>query len=150
MDSSSKTGRSGLVPAPESARGSVTPLRVDQARSRPAEIRPGEARPGEARPAEARKAPEPKPSTAPHELPDHGAAPGPAEEHAYDKGLIVRSLMKRFKKRPVLRGVSVSLNRGEAVGLLGPNGAGKTTCFYIITGLVWADAGTIGLDGYDV
>ncbi|HEX4569552.1 MAG TPA: LPS export ABC transporter ATP-binding protein [Dongiaceae bacterium] len=62
----------------------------------------------------------------------------------------MRSLMKRFKKRPVLRGVSVSLNRGEAVGLLGPNGAGKTTCFYIITGLVRADAGTIGLDGYDI
>ena len=150
MDSSSKTGRSGLVPAPEAARGSVTPLRVDQPRPRPAEIRPGEARPAEARPSEARKPPEPKPSTAPHELTDHGAAPGPAEEHAYDKGLVVRSLMKRFKKRPVLRGVSVSLNRGEAVGLLGPNGAGKTTCFYIITGLVRADAGTIGLDGYDI
>jgi lipopolysaccharide export system ATP-binding protein len=155
MDSSTKPGRSGLVPAPESARGSVTPLRVDQPRPRPAEVRPGEARPlearpSEARPAEARKAAEPKPSTAPHELPDHGAAPGPAEEHAYDKGLVVRSLMKRFKKRPVLRGVSVSLNRGEAVGLLGPNGAGKTTCFYIITGLVRADAGTIGLDGYDI
>ena len=43
----------------------------------------------------------------------------------------------------MLRGVSVSLRRGEAVGLLGPNGAGKTTCFYIITGLVRADAGTI-------
>jgi len=145
MDSSTKTGRSGLVPAPEAARGSVTPLRVDQSRPRPAEIRPAEARA-----IEARKTPEalPKPGAPPHELPDHGTAP--AEEHAYDKGLVVRSLMKRFKKRPVLRGVSVSLNRGEAVGLLGPNGAGKTTCFYIITGLVRADAGTIGLDGYDI
>jgi lipopolysaccharide export system ATP-binding protein len=146
MDSSTKTGRSGLMPAPESARGSVTPLRVDQPRPRPAEIRPAEARPTEARkPSEA-----PAKPIAPREVPDHGDAPGPAEEHAYDKGLIVRSLMKRFKKRPVLRGVSVSLNRGEAVGLLGPNGAGKTTCFYIITGLVRADAGTIGLDGYDI
>jgi len=142
MDSSSKTGRSGLVPAPEAARGSVTPLRIDQPRPRPAEIRPAEARKTAEAPA--------KPSAVPHELPDHGTAPGPAEEHAYDKGLVVRSLMKRFKKRPVLRGVSVSLNRGEAVGLLGPNGAGKTTCFYIITGLVRADAGTIGLDGYDI
>ncbi len=78
----------------------------------------------------------------------HG--PGPGEEHDYDSGLVVRGLTKKFKKRPVLRGVSVSLRRGEAVGLLGPNGAGKTTCFYIITGLVRADAGTIGLDGYDV
>ena len=140
MDSSSKTGRSGLVPAPEAARGSVTPLRIDQPRHRPAEIRPAEARKTAEAPA--------KPSAVPQELPDHGTAP--AEEHAYDKGLVVRSLMKRFKKRPVLRGVSVSLNRGEAVGLLGPNGAGKTTCFYIITGLVRADAGTIGLDGYDI
>ena len=147
MDSSTKTGRSGLVPAPEAARGSVTPLRVDQPRPRPAELRPAEARA-----AEARKTPEapPKPGAPLQELPDHGTAPGPAEERAYDKGLVVRSLMKRFKKRPVLRGVSVSLNRGEAVGLLGPNGAGKTTCFYIITGLVRADAGTIGLDGYDI
>ena len=144
MDSSTKTGRSGLVPAPEAARGSVTPLRVDQPRPRPAELRPAEARA-----AEARKTPEapPKPGAPLQELPDHGTL---AEEHAYDKGLVVRSLMKRFKKRPVLRGVSVSLNRGEAVGLLGPNGAGKTTCFYIITGLVRADAGTIGLDGYDI
>ena len=71
----------------------------------------------------------------------HG--PGPGEEHDYDSGLVVRGLTKKFKKRPVLRGVSVSLRRGEAVGLLGPNGAGKTTCFYIITGLVRADAGTI-------
>ena len=144
MDSSSKTGRSGLVPAPDAARGSVTPLRVDQPRPRPAELRPAEARA-----AEARKTPEapPKPGAPLQELPNHGTR---AEEHAYDKGLVVRSLMKRFKKRPVLRGVSVSLNRGEAVGLLGPNGAGKTTCFYIITGLVRADAGTIGLDGYDI
>ncbi len=55
----------------------------------------------------------------------HG--PGPGEEHDFDSGLVVRGLTKKFKKRPVLRGVSVSLRRGEAVGLLGPNGAGKTT-----------------------
>ncbi len=58
--------------------------------------------------------------------------------------------MKRFRKRPVLRGVSLSLRRGEAVGLLGPNGAGKTTCFYILTGLIRPDAGHIELDGYDI
>lgn len=65
-------------------------------------------------------------------------------------GLEVRSLGKQFKKRPVLRDVSVRVQRGEAVGLLGPNGAGKTTCFYIITGLISADYGEIFLDGQDI
>jgi lipopolysaccharide export system ATP-binding protein len=50
----------------------------------------------------------------------------------------------------VLRGVSISVKQGEAVGLLGPNGAGKTTCFYIITGLISADIGSIALDGEDI
>ncbi|QEX14911.1 ABC transporter ATP-binding protein [Hypericibacter terrae] len=59
-------------------------------------------------------------------------------------------LGKQFKKRPVLRDVSISVQRGEAVGLLGPNGAGKTTCFYIITGLIAADTGRVMLDGHDV
>ncbi|MFQ5466552.1 MAG: LPS export ABC transporter ATP-binding protein, partial [Kiloniellaceae bacterium] len=55
-----------------------------------------------------------------------------------------------FRKRPVLRGVSIGLQRGEAVGLLGPNGAGKTTCFYIITGLIAPDYGWVTLDGHDI
>ncbi|MCE9507263.1 MAG: LPS export ABC transporter ATP-binding protein [Alphaproteobacteria bacterium] len=58
--------------------------------------------------------------------------------------------MKRYKRRPVLRDVSLTVRRGEAVGLLGPNGAGKTTCFYIVTGLIAADSGTISLDGKDI
>ena len=58
--------------------------------------------------------------------------------------------MKRYKRRPVLRDVSLTVKRGEAVGLLGPNGAGKTTCFYIVTGLVDADSGSISLDGRDI
>ena len=62
-------------------------------------------------------------------------------------GLVVEHLMKRYKRRPVLRDVSLTVRRGEAVGLLGPNGAGKTTCFYIVTGLINADSGTISLDG---
>ncbi|HTH98940.1 MAG TPA: LPS export ABC transporter ATP-binding protein [Stellaceae bacterium] len=66
------------------------------------------------------------------------------------QGLVASNLGKQFKKRPVLRDVSLSVRRGEAVGLLGPNGAGKTTCFYIITGLVSADVGTITLDGNDI
>jgi lipopolysaccharide export system ATP-binding protein len=68
----------------------------------------------------------------------------------FDEGLIARHLGKRYKGRPVLRDVTVGVQRGEAVGLLGPNGAGKTTCFYIMTGLIAADAGTILLDGQDV
>ena len=59
-------------------------------------------------------------------------------------------LGKQFRKRPVLRDVSLTVQRGEVVGLLGPNGAGKTTCFYIITGLIKADQGAIVLDGIDV
>jgi len=69
---------------------------------------------------------------------------------ADNRGLIAASLGKSFKKRPVLRDVNVSVQRGEAVGLLGPNGAGKTTCFYIITGLIAPDVGTIALDGQDI
>jgi lipopolysaccharide export system ATP-binding protein len=69
---------------------------------------------------------------------------------AENDGLVARNLGKQFKKRPVLRNISVALNRGEVVGLLGPNGAGKTTCFYIITGLIAPDYGEIVLDGEDV
>ena len=65
-------------------------------------------------------------------------------------GLAAQHLMKRYKRRPVLRDVSVQVRRGEAVGLLGPNGAGKTTCFYILTGLIDADSGLITLDGEDI
>jgi lipopolysaccharide export system ATP-binding protein len=66
------------------------------------------------------------------------------------EGLVVEGLYKSYKRRPVVRGVSLSVRRGEAVGLLGPNGAGKTTVFYMITGLVAADAGRINLDGADI
>ncbi len=65
-------------------------------------------------------------------------------------GLVVEGLCKSYKRRPVVRGVSLSVRRGEAVGLLGPNGAGKTTVFYMITGLIAADSGTIALDGADI
>jgi len=67
-----------------------------------------------------------------------------------NKGLVTDNVGKSFKKRPVLRGVTLSLQRGEAVGLLGPNGAGKTTCFYIITGLISPDYGWVTLDGHDI
>ena len=65
-------------------------------------------------------------------------------------GLEVMSLGKSYAKRPVVRNVSLQVNRGEAVGLLGPNGAGKTTCFYMITGLIRPNYGQIFLDGTDI
>ena len=67
-----------------------------------------------------------------------------------NSGLIAENIGKSFKKRPILRGVSLSVQRGEAVGLLGPNGAGKTTSFYIITGLISPDYGSVSLDGFNI
>ena len=65
-------------------------------------------------------------------------------------GLVATGVGKVYRKRPVVRNVSVSVRRGEVVGLLGPNGAGKTTTFYMIVGLVRPDAGVITLDGHDI
>jgi lipopolysaccharide export system ATP-binding protein len=85
---------------------------------------------------------EAKPSAAP---------PTGAGQSEKAKGtLIARGLTKSYKGREVVRGVSIGVRAGEAVGLLGPNGAGKTTCFYMVTGLVPVDKGTIELDGFDV
>jgi lipopolysaccharide export system ATP-binding protein len=67
--------------------------------------------------------------------------------HAY---LAAHGVEKSFGGRKVVRGPSLYVRRGEAVGLLGPNGAGKTTVFYMITGLIKADRGRIELDGHDV
>jgi lipopolysaccharide export system ATP-binding protein len=64
--------------------------------------------------------------------------------------LEARSLMKAYGGRTVLRDVNFVISPGEAVGLLGPNGAGKTTSFYMVTGLVAVDGGSIVLDGQDV
>lgn len=66
------------------------------------------------------------------------------------EGIVARLLAKSYKRRPVVRGVTLTVRRGEAVGLLGPNGAGKTTVFYMIIGLIAADQGTISLDGADI
>jgi hypothetical protein len=64
--------------------------------------------------------------------------------------LAAHTVEKTFGGRKVVKGASLYVRRGEAVGLLGPNGAGKTTIFYIITGLIAADRGRIELDGFDV
>ena len=64
--------------------------------------------------------------------------------------LSARGLRKRYQSREVVHSFALDLSAGEVVGLLGPNGAGKTTCFYMIVGLVPADAGSITLDGEDI
>jgi lipopolysaccharide export system ATP-binding protein len=103
----------------------------------------------------------------PDDAPSNGAANGvvngsmngaahaaPDVEDGYARGaegwLTVSQVKKTYKKRTVVKGVSLAVGRGESVGLLGPNGAGKTTVFYMITGLVPADSGTITIDGDDV
>ncbi len=64
--------------------------------------------------------------------------------------LRAESLRKRYKARTVVQDVTLEVASGEVVGLLGPNGAGKTTCFYMIVGLITADAGRINLDGEEL
>ena len=81
---------------------------------------------------------------------DLGEANGIAEPVAGEGWLTAHNVRKTYKKRTVVKGVSLAVARGESVGLLGPNGAGKTTVFYMITGLVPADSGRITIDGRDV
>ena len=80
---------------------------------------------------------------------DLATKPAPLSDTTSD-GLFVDKIGKSFRRRPVVKSVSLRLRRGEVVGLLGPNGAGKTTCFYMITGLVAVDYGRIYLDGEDI
>ena len=65
-------------------------------------------------------------------------------------GLKIETLRKSYRKRVVIRDVSMQLHRGEVVALLGPNGSGKTTCFYSIAGLVTPEGGKVSVDGRDV
>ncbi len=75
----------------------------------------------------------------------------PPQELSRLKGtLVARGISKSYRGRQVVNGVSFGVRAGEAVGILGPNGAGKTTCFYMVTGLVPVDSGTIEIDGFDV
>lgn len=75
-----------------------------------------------------------------------------AARHVAEHGgyLAAHAVEKSFGNRKIVKGASLYVRRGEAVGLLGPNGAGKTTIFYMITGLIPADAGRVELDGYDI
>jgi lipopolysaccharide export system ATP-binding protein len=85
--------------------------------------------------------------------PGNGYAAPDADHHEIPSGegwLSVHDVRKSYRSQMVVRGVSLAASRGEAVGILGPNGAGKTTLFYMITGLVAADAGRVMLDGRDV
>jgi lipopolysaccharide export system ATP-binding protein len=80
------------------------------------------------------------------------AAPAAPQRPAQPRSgfLAIHGVEKTFGSRQVVRGVSLYVRRGEAVGILGPNGAGKTTVFYMITGLIKADRGRVELDGHDV
>ena len=89
----------------------------------------------------------PRPRAQPRPKANGGEAPRQIKRPGF---LAVHSVEKSFGTRQVVRGVSIYVRRGEAVGLLGPNGAGKTTVFYMITGLIKADRGAIELDGHDV
>jgi lipopolysaccharide export system ATP-binding protein len=91
----------------------------------------------------------PKPAAKPAAKPRKASGAGP-QLLRRPGFLAVHSVEKSFGTRQVVRGVSIYVRRGEAVGLLGPNGAGKTTVFYMITGLIKADRGAIELDGHDV
>ncbi|EJW13086.1 Lipopolysaccharide ABC transporter [Rhodovulum sp. PH10] len=84
------------------------------------------------------------------EIPAPRAEPPPPRRAPTRDYLAIHGVEKTFVGRKVVKGVSLYVRRGEAVGLLGPNGAGKTTVFYMITGLIKADRGRIELDGYDV
>jgi len=106
--------------------------------------RPEPPRAEKPRPAEKSRPPE---RTKPRKSNGAAAAPRLTQRAGY---LAVHSVEKSFGARQVVRGVSIYVRRGEAVGLLGPNGAGKTTVFYMITGLIKADRGAIELDGHDV
>lgn len=87
------------------------------------------------------------PKSAPQNRPRHDGDGRQTARHPY---LAAHGVEKSFGGRMVVKGVTLYVRRGEAVGLLGPNGAGKTTVFYMITGLIKADRGRIELDGFDV
>ena len=127
--------------APPMAREAV-PVARDVVLPRPGEPVPAPERPRPPRPGNNARNSVKKGARA-----NGAAAPRLTRRAGY---LAVHSVEKSFGSRQVVRGVSIYVRRGEAVGLLGPNGAGKTTVFYMITGLIKVDRGAIELDGHDV
>jgi lipopolysaccharide export system ATP-binding protein len=125
-------------------------LRTDHFRVDPAQRRGADGR-GIAAPTIARNDAPPRPAE-PRFVPPRPRRQDPLfqQSQAAQGYLAAHSVEKSFGPRKVVRGASLFVRRGEAVGLLGPNGAGKTTIFYMITGLIKADAGKIELDGNDV
>ncbi len=123
----------------------AAPVREASAFSKhkPQEPKPTPAPP---RPVSRDPAPTPAPVSRPTATP---RTPTPPRARTQEF-LAVHAVEKTFVGRKVVKGVSLYVRGGEAVGLLGPNGAGKTTVFYMITGLIQADRGKIELDGYDV
>ena len=89
----------------------------------------------------------PSRSFVPRELPPPNLFPGSAPSN---RGLEVYRVSKALRRRAIVRDVSISVRRGEAVGLLGANGAGKTTCFHLIAGLLPLDSGQILVEGKDI
>src|SRR5262249_8527705 len=117
---------------------------LEQSNARPAMRAPAHAPAPAARPQPA----PPRPQAAPP--PRMEPRTGPRRPTARAGMLAAYNLEKSYGARKVVNDVTVNVMRGEAVGLLGPNGAGKTTVFYMVIGLVAADAGRINLDGHDV
>ena len=135
----------GLPPAPPSRPQRQPPAPAEQ-RNGPSPSQAPSQAPSQSPPQGPATRPAPRAAARPRRRPDgNGAAP--PERKAL---LSVHSVEKSFVGRKVVRGVSLYVRKGEAVGLLGPNGAGKTTVFYMITGLIKADDGRIELDGCDV
>src|SRR5262249_52147259 len=132
------------------------PRAPEPARAPPVALRPAEpARPVEPpHPAELLRRAEPPRPVAPTASipaePRQQRARTPVPRSGAQGLLAAYDLEKSYGGRRVVSGVNLNVARGEAVGLLGPNGAGKTTCFYMVIGLVKADAGRIELDGHEV
>jgi lipopolysaccharide export system ATP-binding protein len=113
-----------------------------------------------ARPQRPRRPPPPEHAPPPPQSPQDNRPPqvriqrraeGNGAAPADRKGVLsVHGVEKSFVGRKVVKGVSLYVRKGEAVGLLGPNGAGKTTVFYMVTGLIKADKGRVELDGHNV
>src|SRR5262249_9333910 len=155
--------RPALVPEGAAPRApQATPRRREEHMQEPPPMprRPIPAEAREARTPDMRipdaRAPDMRVPTAPGRAPaGRGTAPqsrddGSARQAPREGYLATYGLEKSLGTRKVVRGPSLYVRRGEAVGLLGPNGAGKTTVFYMITGLIKPDKGRIELDGHDV